>query len=159
MPPPDAAEAAAMARLIGGVSLLEPLPVAPNVFTLNTVGAPAARGLTPAGPGAAWWPLLTQAGAKSFEAGSATLSPDGKTLFASAVHGYVAIDTGSLKLRGAYLNDRRVGSLVATPDGRWLLAVQDYSRLIRIAAADGRVDATLLSAGGPIEALRVYSVS
>src|SRR2546429_1062052 len=53
MPPPDAAEAAAMARLIGGVSLLEPLPVAPNVFTLNTVGAPAARGLTPAGPGAA----------------------------------------------------------------------------------------------------------
>lgn len=113
----------------------------------------------PAAPAAAWWNSVTAADAKSGEAGSAALSADGKTLFASAVRGYVAIDTASLKLRGAYLTDRRVGSLAATPDGHWLLAVQDFSRLIRIGAADGRIDATLLSAGGPIEALRVYPAS
>jgi hypothetical protein len=113
----------------------------------------------PAAPAAAWWTPVTQAQAKAGEGGSAALSADGKTLFASAVHGYVAIDTASLKLRGAYLTDHSLGSLAATPDGHWLLAVQDFSRLIRIGAADGRIDATLLNAGGPIEGLRVYPAS
>ena len=112
----------------------------------------------PAAPGS-WWSPLTTARAKYGEGGTATVSPDGKTLFASALHGYVAIDTATLKLRGSYLTDSRVASLAATPDGRWLLAVRDDSRLVRITPSDGHVDGVLLSGLGPLSVLRVDPVS
>ena len=108
-----------------------------------------------------WWSPVTTAQAKEFDqgTGSAAVSPDGKTLFASSLYGYVAIDATTLKLRGAYLTGSLVDSLAVTPDGRWLLAVQDLNQLVRIDPARGRVDHVLLSARGPLSVLRVDAVS
>jgi hypothetical protein len=54
--------------------------------------------------------------------GAAALSHDQHTLFASAGRGVVAIDTSSLNARTRYLQDARIGTLVASPDGAWLYA-------------------------------------
>ena len=108
----------------------------------------------PAAP-AAWMPV-TRAAAKELDAGgSAAVSPDGKTLYASALHGYVAIDTSTLALKGAYVTSSRIQSLSTTPDGRWLLAVRDQDRLVRILAATGGLDAVLLASNGPMTLIRI----
>ena len=56
--------------------------------------------------------------------GSLTLSPDGKTLFAVGAQGVMAIDTGTLTLRGQYLQDMAVESISVSPDGARLYAVR-----------------------------------
>jgi hypothetical protein len=109
----------------------------------------------PAAP-AAVFSWVTQAAAKEFDqGGSAVVSPDGRTLFASAVNGYVAIDTTDLRLKGAYLAGSRFSGLTMSPDGRWLLAVRDQDRLVRLSPPDGRLDGVLLASNGPMALLWV----
>jgi hypothetical protein len=111
---------------------------------------------SPPSPPAGSWSWAVSAYAKGWETGgSAVVSPDGKTLFASALHGYVAIDTATLKLKGAYLTSSRVSGLTMSPDGHWLLAVRDEDRLVKLSPADGSVGAVLLAANQPLTLLRV----
>ena len=116
---------------------------------------------SPPSAAGAWWSPVTSAQAKEFDqgAGSATVSPDGKTLYANSLYGYVAIDAATLKLRGSYHSESLVSSLAVTPDGRWLLAVRDLNDLVRIDPASGRFDRVLLSVHGPIAVLQVDSLS
>ncbi len=124
---------------------------------LATLGVTSGS-FSPPSPSAESWSLVTQASAKELEGGSAVVSPDGKTLYATALHGYVAIDTASLVLKGSYFTNSSLNTLAMTPDGRRLLAVRDLNRLVEIVPADGRLDRVLLAVYGPLALLRVDPV-
>lgn len=64
--------------------------------------------------------LVTNAEAKGPRIGGAALSADGKTLYAFADRGVVAIDTATLKVRARYLDPWQPDSLRMSSDGRWL---------------------------------------
>ena len=66
--------------------------------------------------------LVTQADAKGAVIGGAALSADGRTLFALADRGILAIDTSTLKVRNLILDGDQVGSIRLTADGHWLYA-------------------------------------
>jgi DNA-binding beta-propeller fold protein YncE len=66
--------------------------------------------------------LITEAEAKGAPIGGVALSADGRTLFAVAGTGIVAIDTATLKVRARYLQDHAIPSIRLSSDGKWLYA-------------------------------------
>ncbi len=92
----------------------------------------------------------TEAGTPQQMVGTAALSPDGRTLFAPAGRGLVAIDTAGLSLRGTFLQDRTLDGLAVSPDGAWLYAVSpDQGRLLQVDPMTGTVVAQVAGAGAP----------
>ncbi|HYM50557.1 MAG TPA: hypothetical protein VET65_08270 [Candidatus Limnocylindrales bacterium] len=80
--------------------------------------------------------------------GAATLSRDGRTLFASDGQGLLAFDTSDLSLRARYLSATTVGTLVPSPDGAWLYA-SSGSTILQVDPATGRASA-ILTAPSPL---------
>jgi hypothetical protein len=66
--------------------------------------------------------FVTEADAKGARIGGASVSADGRTLFALGSTGIVAIDTASLKIRARILEGESVDSLRLSTDGQWLYA-------------------------------------
>jgi hypothetical protein len=131
---------------IGVVSRVNPDTVQVRSGTFSPPESPAA------------WSPFVEAKAKESFGGSAVVSADGSTLYATGLNGYVAIDTRTLKVRGSYLAGSRLGTLAMTPDGKALLAVRDGNRLVEINPADGTIERVLLSSYGPLDLLRVDPV-
>ena len=83
---------------------------------------------------------------------AAAVSPDGDRLFLSTWPGLVAVDTGSLKVTGRFLDGERIRGLSFAPDGSALYAVSQAGSLLRI---DPRTMAKVgeISIGAPLEAI------
>ena len=83
---------------------------------------------------------------------AAAVSPDGDRLFLSTWPGLVAVDTGSLKVTGRFLDGERIRGLGFAPDGSALYAVSEAGSLLRI---DPRtmVKVSDVRLGAPLEAI------
>lgn len=81
------------------------------------------RHFDPTGASSLLQGLVVNAEAKEAPLGGAALSADGRTLFAVAQSGIVAIDTGTLQVRGRYLSGQTIPSIRMSTDGKWLYAV------------------------------------
>jgi DNA-binding beta-propeller fold protein YncE len=83
--------------------------------------------------------LITEADAKGPRIGGATVSADGRTLFALGTS-IVAIDTASLKIRTRILEGESVDSIRLSSDGKWLYAAgSGSSKVWQINPATGAV--------------------
>jgi outer membrane protein assembly factor BamB len=88
--------------------------------------------------------------------GAATVSADGKTLFALGQRGLLAIDTRDLSLRERYLQDTALGSLALSADGARLYAVSlEEGQIVRLDTATGKLLGEVASARRPWGVLRV----
>ncbi|TMD24789.1 MAG: hypothetical protein E6I99_01335 [Chloroflexi bacterium] len=84
--------------------------------------------------------LVTDAEAKGPRIGGAALSADGRTLFAIAQSGVLAIDTATLQVRVRILDGESVDSLRLSADGKWLYAAGAAdSKLWQLDPATGTV--------------------
>jgi hypothetical protein len=94
--------------------------------------------------------LVTTADAKGSTIGGAALSKDGRTLFALAGGGIVAIDTTSLQVRTRIVQNANVESIRMSADGKWLFASSgSSSRLWQIDPATGAVHGEIKGAANP----------
>ena len=66
--------------------------------------------------------LVINADAKGARIGGAALTKDGRTLYALADQGLLAIDTSTLNVRAHLLDGETVGSIRLSADGTWLYA-------------------------------------
>ena len=83
---------------------------------------------------------VISADAKGPRIGGAALSPDGRTLYAVADHGLVAIDTTTLKVRARYLESYQPETMRLSSDGKWLYAAESgNSKLWQIDPITGAV--------------------
>jgi hypothetical protein len=88
--------------------------------------------------------------------GAAALSADGKTLFALAERGLLAIDTHDLSLRERYLPEMTLSSLALSADGARLYAVSlEQSTIVQLDPASGKLLGTVAGARRPWGVLRV----
>jgi hypothetical protein len=94
--------------------------------------------------------LVTEADAKGARIGGAAVSADGRTLFALANTGIVAIDTASLKLRARILDGESVDSIRLSTDGQWLYAAgAATSKVWQINPVTGAVNGEVKGATNP----------
>jgi hypothetical protein len=94
--------------------------------------------------------------AKELGANGAVLSRDGATLVTTGATGLVWIDTATLQARGNQLTKWTVWSLLASPDGSRVYALNDAGAIAELSMSDGRMGATFNPAvGSPIGLLRV----
>jgi hypothetical protein len=105
--------------------------------------------------------------AKEFNSNGVAVSPDGKTLVMAGTSGVVWIDTATLHSHGLRLSDWIVKSVVASPDGHFVYALNDGGMIAELRMADGQmstafsatVPATLVAGGAqPTALLRVEAV-
>ena len=70
------------------------------------------------------------ADAKGPRIGGAALSADGRTLYAFADHGLVAIDTTTLKVRARYLESYQPETMRLSSDGQWLYVAESGNSML-----------------------------
>jgi hypothetical protein len=94
--------------------------------------------------------------AKELGANGAVLSRDGATLVTTGATGLIWIDTATLHARSNQLTKWTVWSLLASPDGSRVYALNDTGAIAELSMSDGRMGATFNPAvGSPIGLLRV----
>jgi len=94
--------------------------------------------------------------AKELGANGAVLSHDGATLVATGATGMIWIDTATLHMRSSQLMNWTVWSLVGSPDGSRVYALNDAGAIAELSMSDGRMAGTFNPAvGSPIGLLRV----
>ena len=82
--------------------------------------------------------FVTDVEAKEIQMGSAALSRDGRTLFATAFDGTVAIDLSSLRLQRRVLDGAGIESVVMSQDAAWIFASSwDGPTVLRIVPSTG----------------------
>jgi len=90
---------------------------------------------------------LIDAVAKGMQIGSAALSRDERTLFATGFSGTVAIDASSLTLGRRLISDPGIESVVMSQDGAWLFASSwNGPNVLRISPETGRSTTILKTA-------------
>jgi DNA-binding beta-propeller fold protein YncE len=100
--------------------------------------------------------LVQSAEAKELGANGAVLSHDGATLVATGATGMIWIDTATLHMRSSQLMNWTVWSLVGSPDGSRVYALNDAGAIAEFSMSDGRMAGTFNPAvGSPIGLLRV----
>jgi WD40 repeat protein len=100
--------------------------------------------------------LVTDVQAKELGANGAVLSRDGVTLVTAGATGLLWIDTATLRTRSTQLTKWTVWSLVGSPDGSRVYALNDAGVIAELSMSDGRMGATFDPAvGSPIGLLRV----
>jgi DNA-binding beta-propeller fold protein YncE len=99
--------------------------------------------------------LVQSVEAKELGANGAVLSPDGATLVTTGATGLIWIDTATLRLRSHQLETWTVWSLVGSPDGSRVYALNDRGVIAELSMSDGRMGTTFDPAvGSPIGLLR-----
>ena len=94
--------------------------------------------------------------AKELGANGAVLSRDGAALVTTGATGLLWIDTATLRTRSSQLTKWTVWSLVGSPDGSRVYALNDAGVIAELSMPDGRMGATFDPAvGSPIGLLRV----
>jgi len=94
--------------------------------------------------------FVTEADAKGARIGGATVSADGRTLFALGNTGILAIDTATLKVRARILEGESVDSLRLSTDGQWLYAAgAATSKVWQINPSTGAVSGEVAGATNP----------
>jgi DNA-binding beta-propeller fold protein YncE len=107
-------------------------------------------------PGATANALVQNVEAKELGANGAVLSRDGATLVTTGATGLIWIDTATLHARSSQLAKWTVWSLLASPDGSRVYALNDAGAIAELSMSDGRMGATFNPAvGSPIGLLRV----
>jgi DNA-binding beta-propeller fold protein YncE len=107
-------------------------------------------------PGATANALVQDVEAKELGANGAVLSHDGATLVTTGATGVIWIDTSTLQARTSQLTKWTVWSLIGSPDGSRVYALNDAGAIAELSMSDGRVGATFNPAvGSPIGLLRV----
>jgi len=100
--------------------------------------------------------LVQNVEAKELGANGAVLSGDGATLVTSGATGLIWIDTSTLTVRSQQLRTWTVWSLIGSPDGSRVYALNDAGAIAELSMSDGRVGPTFNpSVGSPIGLLRV----
>jgi DNA-binding beta-propeller fold protein YncE len=100
--------------------------------------------------------LVQNVEAKELGANGAVLSHDGATLVTTGATGLIWIDTATLHARSSQLTKWTVWSLLASPDGSRVYALNDAGAIAELSMSDGRMGATFNPAvGSPIGLLRV----
>ncbi|MGH7759811.1 MAG: hypothetical protein ACREOY_00095 [Candidatus Dormibacteraceae bacterium] len=100
--------------------------------------------------------LVQNVEAKELGANGAVLSPDGATLVTTGATGLIWIDTATLQARSNQLTKWTVWSLLGSPDGSRVYALNDAGAIAELSMSDGRMGATFNPAvGSPIGLLRV----
>ena len=94
--------------------------------------------------------------AKELGANGAVLSSDGATLVTTGAMGLIWIDTSTLQTRSSQLTNWTVWSLIGSPDGSRVYALNDAGAIAELSMSDSRMGATFNpSVGSPIGLLRV----
>ncbi len=94
--------------------------------------------------------------AKRYIRGGATLSSDGRTLFAAGTKGIAVIDTATLASRATWATDSTFDSFALSPDGARLYGISDQLGKIRVLrVADGALLGEIRPAAYPNEILRI----
>ena len=107
-------------------------------------------------PGATANALVQNVEAKELGANGAVLSHDGATLVTTGTTGLIWIDTATLSARSSQLTKWTVWSLLASPDGSRVYALNDAGAIAELSMSDGRMGATFNpGVGSPIGLLRV----
>ena len=107
-------------------------------------------------PGATANALVQNVEAKELSANGAVLSHDGATLVTTGTTGLIWIDTATLSARSSQLTKWTVWSLLASPDGSRVYALNDAGAIAELSMSDGRMGATFNpGVGSPIGLLRV----
>src|ERR1700674_3141569 len=107
-------------------------------------------------PGATANALVQNVEAKELGANGAVLSHDGATLVTTGTTGLIWIDTATLSARSSQLTKWTVWSLLASPDGSRVYALNDTGAIAELSMSDGRMGATFNpGVGSPIGLLRV----
>ena len=107
-------------------------------------------------PGATANALVQNVEAKELGANGAVLSHDGATLVTTGTTGLIWIDTATLSARSSQLTKWTVWSLLASPDGSRVYALNDAGAIAELSMPDGRMGSTFNPAvGSPIGLLRV----
>lgn len=118
----------------------------PTIVRTRQVGAPGATANA----------LVQNVEAKELGANGAVLSHDGSTLVTTGATGLLWIDTATLRARGSQLTKWTVWSLLASPDGSRVYALNDAGAIAELSMSDGTMGATFNPAvGSPIGLLRV----
>jgi WD40 repeat protein len=100
--------------------------------------------------------LVQSVEAKELGAQGAVLSPDGATLVITGSNGLIWIDTATLRARSHLLTNWTVWSVVASPDGSRVFALNDAGAIAELSMSGGNMGATFNPAvGSPIGLLRV----
>lgn len=100
--------------------------------------------------------LVPNVEAKELGANGAVLSGDGATLVTTGTTGLIWIDTSTLQVRREQLRTWTVWSLIGSPDGSRVYALNDAGVIAELSMSDGRVGPTFNPAvGSPIGLLRV----
>jgi DNA-binding beta-propeller fold protein YncE len=93
--------------------------------------------------------------AKELGANGAVLSRDGATLVTTGATGLIWIDTATLRMRSQRLRTWTVWSLVGSPDGSRVYALNDAGAIAELSMSDGTMAATFNpGVGSPIGLLR-----
>jgi DNA-binding beta-propeller fold protein YncE len=107
-------------------------------------------------PGATASALVQSVEAKELGANGAVLSHDGSTLVTTGATGLLWIDTATLRARSSQLTKWTVWSLLASPDGSRVYALNDAGAIAELSMSGGTMGATFNPAvGSPIGLLRV----
>jgi DNA-binding beta-propeller fold protein YncE len=107
-------------------------------------------------PGATASALVQSVEAKELGANGAVLSHDGSTLVTTGATGLLWIDTATLRARSSQLTKWTVWSLLASPDGSRVYALNDTGAIAELSMSGGTMGATFNPAvGSPIGLLRV----
>lgn len=100
--------------------------------------------------------LVQNVDAKELGANGAVVSHDGATLVTTGSTGLIWIDTSTLHMRSQQLQKWTVWSLVGSPDGSRVYALNDAGAIAELSMADGSTAMTFDPASGsPIGLLRV----